>query len=87
MHLKRDNIEIMINEEADDVIKELLIHLKMDIKMIQNRESQSVSFHYVQLLYYKCHKINANCGGSYVDSSVWIKNENINNNKYYQYER
>ena len=23
-------------------------------------------FSYVQLLYYKCHKINLNCGGSYI---------------------
>ena len=34
MHSKSDNIEIMINEEADDVMKELLVHLKIDIKMI-----------------------------------------------------
>ena len=34
MHSKSDNIEIMINEEADDVIKELLVHLKIYIKMI-----------------------------------------------------
>ena len=32
-------------------------------------------FHYVQLLYYKCHKINPNCGGSYIDSRNSIKNE------------
>ena len=44
-------------------------------------------FRYVQLLYYKCQKINSNCGGLYIDSSVWIKNKNINNNKYYQLER
>ena len=25
-------------------------------------------FDYVQLLYYKCHKINPNRGGSYIDS-------------------
>ena len=34
MHSKSDNIEIMINDEADEVIKELLIHLKIDIKII-----------------------------------------------------
>ena len=32
-------------------------------------------FHYVQLLYYKCHKINPNCSGSYIDSRNSIKNE------------
>ena len=30
-------------------------------------------FDYVQLWYYKCYKINPNCGGSYVDSPDWIK--------------
>ena len=31
-------------------------------------------FNYVHLLYYKCHKINPSCGGSYKDSPDWIKN-------------
>ena len=31
-------------------------------------------FDYVYLLYYKCHKINPNRGGSYIDSPDWIKN-------------
>ena len=28
---------------------------------------------YVHLLYYKCHIINLNHGGSYIDSPDWIK--------------
>ena len=32
-------------------------------------------FDYVHLLYYKCHKINLNRGGSYIDSPVWIKSK------------
>ena len=32
-------------------------------------------FDYVPLLYYKCHKINLNCGGSYIDSPDCIKNK------------
>ena len=31
------------------------------------------AINYVELLYYKCHKINLNCGGSYIDSRDWIK--------------
>ena len=31
------NIEIVINGEADQVVKELFIHLKIDIKMISNQ--------------------------------------------------
>ena len=49
-------------------------------------------FDYVYLLYYKCHKINPNCGGSYIDSPDWIKNKkatinsiNKKDNKYFQY--
>ena len=49
-------------------------------------------FDYVQLLYYKCHRINPNCGGSYIDSSGWIKNKkatinpiNKKDNKCFQY--
>ena len=34
-------------------------------------------FDYVQLLYYKCYKINPNRGGSYIDSPDWIKNKNV----------
>ena len=32
-------------------------------------------FDYIQLLYHKCHKINSNCGGSYIDSPDWVKNK------------
>ena len=32
-------------------------------------------FDYIDLLYYKCHKINQNRVGSYVDSPDWIKNK------------
>ena len=38
------------------------------------KRSKSV-FGYVHLLYYKCHKINRNHGGSYRDCSYWIKNK------------
>ena len=45
-------------------------------------------FDYVHLLYYKCHKINLNRGGSYIDSPDWIKNKtgtiNLINKKDYK---
>ena len=37
-------------------------------------------FHYVQLLYYECHKINPKCGGSYIDSPYWMKYKNATKN-------
>ena len=36
MHSKTVNIEIMINKEADEVIINILIHLKINIKIIWN---------------------------------------------------
>ena len=41
-------------------------------------------FDCVQLLYHKCHEINPNCGGSYIDSPDWMKNNNKKNNKSHQ---
>ena len=50
------------------------------------------AFDYVHLLYYKCHKINPNHGGPYIDSVDWIKNKkatinpiNKKDNKCFQY--
>ena len=43
MHSKSDNTEIMINGEADEVIKDLLIHLKIDIKINWNQWKVSLS--------------------------------------------
>ena len=66
----------MINDEADEVIKELFDSLKN--RKQNNFESIKGSefvFDYVHLLYNKCHKINPNHGGSYIDSPVCIKNK------------
>ena len=38
------------------------------------RESEFV-FDYVKLLYCKCHQVNLNCGGSYIESPDWVKNK------------
>ena len=49
-------------------------------------------FYYVHLLYFKCHKVNPNCGGSYIDSPDWRKTKkakinplNKNDNECFQY--
>ena len=77
MHLETGNIEIMINDKADEVIKEILHLLRNryqnDLKSVKGNE---IVFDYVQLLYYKRQNINPNCGGSYMDSPEWVKNKN-----------
>ena len=76
MYSKSDNIETMIIDEADEVIKKLSKSLK---NIYQNNmdsmESSEFVFDYVHLLYYKCHKISLNLDGSYIDSPDWIKNK------------
>ena len=76
MHSKSDNIAIMISDEADEVIKELFDSLENRYQnKLESMKSSEFVFHYVQLLYYKCHNINPNRGGSYIDSCDWIKNK------------
>ena len=54
---KSDNIKIIMNDEADKVIKKLFKSLE---KRYQNNleklmEGREFVFDYVHLLYYKCH--------------------------------
>ena len=74
MHSKSDNIEIMISDEADEVIKTLFDSLKSRYQNnLQSMRGSQFVFDYVKLLYYKYHKMNLNRGGSYIDSLDWIK--------------
>ena len=76
IHLKSDNMEIMINDEADEVIKELFDSLKKRSQNnIESMKDSEFVFGYVHLLYYKCHKINLNRGGLYTGTPDWIKNK------------
>ena len=93
MHSKTDNIEIVINDEADEVIKERFDSLKNRYQNnLESIKGSEFFFDYAHLLYYKCHKINPNRGGLYRDFPDWIQNKNatinpINkkDNKCFQY--
>ena len=75
MHSKSNNIEIMINERAGEVIKELSKSLKN--RYHNNLKSmKEFVFDNVHLVSYKCHKINSNRRRSYIDFPDWIKNKN-----------
>ena len=55
----------MIDDEADKIIKTLFDSLKNRYQNnLESMKGCKFAFYYVQLLYYKCHKINLNCGGS-----------------------
>ena len=93
MYSKSNNIEIMINDEADEVIKKLSDLLKNRYQNnLRSIKGSAFIFNYGQLLYYKCHRIKPNYGGSYIDSLNWIKNKraktnpiNKKENKCFQY--
>ena len=93
MHSKSDSIEIMISDEADEVIKDLFVSPKNRYQNdLESMKGSELVFDYVELLYFKCHKINLNRGGSYIDSLDWIKNIKVTinpinkkDNKCFQY--
>ena len=86
MHSKSDDIEIMINYEPDEVIKELFDSLKnRHQNNLESMKGSEFVFDYVYLLYYKRHKINPSRGGSYIDSPDWINPINKKDNKCFQH--
>ena len=68
MHSKSDNIKFMSYNDAIEVVDELFKPLRsryQDNLEKSMRESEFI-FDSVQLMHYKCHRINFRCGGSYM---------------------
>ena len=53
-------------------------HFFQDTKLVLEASTigSELIFELVQLLYYKCQKVNFKCGGLYIDSPDWIKKKN-----------
>ena len=67
----------MMNDKADEIIEDLFDSLKNKYKNnLGSVRSSKFVFDYVQLLYYKYHKMNPNRGWSYINSPDWIKSKN-----------
>ena len=61
MHSKSDNIKLMNNDEADEVIKALFDSIiNIYRNNLESMKGSEFVFDYVQVLYYKYHKINLN---------------------------
>ena len=68
----------MINDEGDEFIKELFESLKDRYQNnLKPTKGCEFVFDYVQLLYYKCRKINVNHGESYIGSPDSMKNKKV----------
>ena len=83
MHTKGNNIEIMIGNETDEIIKELCDSFLQRYQegLEESMEVSKFAFDSADLLYYKCHQVSLNCGGSYMDSPKWLKNKKAVNPK------
>ena len=58
MHSKSDNIEIMMNDKVEAIIQELFDSLKNRYQNnLKSMKGSEFVFDYVQLLYYKYHKM------------------------------
>ena len=84
MHSKSDNKEMMMNNKEDEVIEELFLSLlsKNQAGLEIAIKDSHFTFDCVHLLYCKCHQINLNCVGSYIDSRDWIKRKKSSNKCY-----
>ena len=75
MHSKSNNIEFIpydnANEAADELLESPLSRYQSDLET--SMRGSDFIFDSVQLLYYKCYKINFKHGGSYNDSQDWTK--------------
>ena len=77
MHTKSDNIEIMIGSDTngvpEDIFKSLLQRYQENLE--EKMRGSEFGFDGVNALYYDFNNISLDRGGSYIDSSKWIKNK------------
>ena len=80
MHTKSDNIEIMMDSETDQIIKESFKSLLQRYQKGLEEKMRGIElvFDGVDLLHYKLHKISLNRSGSDIDSPEWLKNKEGN---------
>ena len=91
MHMRSDNIEIMIGD--DDIIEELFRSFLQKYETNLQNIMRGLDFEFggVNFLYYDFTKISLNRGGSYIDSPKWLKdkkstiNPKNNDHKCFQY--
>ena len=93
MHVKSNNVEIMMGTETNEIIEELF---KSFVQRYQEGLKESMRgsgfiFYSDDALYYDLNKISLSRGGSYIDSPKWLKNKKAtinpknNDDKCFQY--
>lgn len=81
MNSKIDNKEIIINDKAGEVIKEIFLSLfsicqiNLEATVVKGSSQVFDHFYSCKSSFTFCHKLNPNCGVSYIDTSEWIENK------------
>ena len=80
MHSTSGNTKLVPYDNANEVVNELfeLLLSRYQIGLETSIKGSDFIIDSVQLLYYKCHKINFKRGGTYIDSPAWTKKKKIN---------
>ena len=80
-----------VRKVTEDLFQPLLSRQQIGLKALM--KGSDFMFYSIYLLHYKYNKIDIKRGGSYKDSSDWIKSKksnkkpiNKNDNKYFQYD-
>ena len=77
MYTKSDNIEIMMGNETDEIIKKLFESLLQNCQKNLEEPIRGSEFvpDSIDLLYYHLQNIGLKRGGSCINSPEWLKNE------------
>ena len=73
MHSRSNNIKFTSYNDADEVEPFESLRPRYQGNIETAMRGSDFIFDSVQLMYYKCHKVNFRGGGSYIDSPDWIK--------------
>ena len=77
MDSKRDNVEIIMGIETDNIIKELFESFlnKYQKTLEEKMKDSNFGFESIDLLYYSLHKTTLKRSVSYIKSPKWLRNK------------
>ena len=77
MHTKSNNVEIMVGSETNEIIKDLFESFlkKYQEGLEESMRGSEFVYDSVDVLYYNLNKISLSRGGSYIESTKWLKNK------------
>ena len=93
MHIKSNNVEIMMGSEMDEIMEDLFESFlqKYQEGLEEYMRGSEFSYDSVDALYYNLNKVGLSRGGSYIDFPKWLKNKKStinpknNDDKRFQY--